>query len=197
MAKAAYTGINNIARNVSKIYTGVNGTARKVTKGYVGVNGIARQFWGDSVPKDYDEVYPGPTVNPSYLKNCWQLPLYVHKGPFTVNVTASGQTDPVRINIPEDGYVINNSLYKPDYNKIQLFVFFKDQPSASPSDLPYFDANTYFVEENNITYYLWIMQPRNRFEYESAIKESVRTAYGVTDNSYSQWEAAYIIFNKA
>ena len=51
MAKKAYYGINNIARNVSKIYVGVNNTARKVLKGYVGdANGVARLFFDDSTP---------------------------------------------------------------------------------------------------------------------------------------------------
>lgn len=45
MAKAAYIGVNNTARKVTKIYVGVNNIARKVVKGYVGVNGVARQFW--------------------------------------------------------------------------------------------------------------------------------------------------------
>lgn len=48
MAKKAYVGINDVARNISKMYVGVNGIARKVIKGYIGVNGIAKQFWGDS-----------------------------------------------------------------------------------------------------------------------------------------------------
>ena len=50
MSKKIYTGVNNIARNVSKFYVGVNGVARKVKKAYVGVNGVAQQFWGDSKP---------------------------------------------------------------------------------------------------------------------------------------------------
>ena len=47
MAKKAYGGVNNIARNGIKIYGGVNDIARKMVKGYAGVNGVARQFWGD------------------------------------------------------------------------------------------------------------------------------------------------------
>ena len=45
MAKKAYVGISDTARNVKNIYVGVGGVARKVVKGYVGVNGVARQFW--------------------------------------------------------------------------------------------------------------------------------------------------------
>lgn len=45
MAKKAYVGVNNIARNVKAIYVGVNGVARKVVKGYIGVNGVAQLFW--------------------------------------------------------------------------------------------------------------------------------------------------------
>ena len=45
MAKKAYGGVNNIARNGIKIYAGVNNVARNVVKGYAGVDGVARQFW--------------------------------------------------------------------------------------------------------------------------------------------------------
>lgn len=45
MAKKAYGGVNNIARNGIKIYGGVNNIARKIVKGYAGVNDVARQFW--------------------------------------------------------------------------------------------------------------------------------------------------------
>ena len=48
MAKKAYIGVSDVARNCSKMYVGVNDVARKVVKGYVGVNGVAQQFWGDS-----------------------------------------------------------------------------------------------------------------------------------------------------
>lgn len=50
MSKKLYTGVNGIARNVSKMYVGVNGVARKVKKAYVGVNGVARLFFDNSVP---------------------------------------------------------------------------------------------------------------------------------------------------
>jgi len=45
MAKKAYVGVSNKARQVKNIYVGVGGKARKVVKGYVGVGGKARQFW--------------------------------------------------------------------------------------------------------------------------------------------------------
>jgi hypothetical protein len=46
MTRAAYVGVDNLARNVKEIYVGVDGIARKVIKGYVGdENSIARQFW--------------------------------------------------------------------------------------------------------------------------------------------------------
>ena len=46
MAKKAYIGVENIARNVKNIYIGVNDVARKIVKGYIGdENGIARQWW--------------------------------------------------------------------------------------------------------------------------------------------------------
>ena len=45
MAKKAYGGVNDMARNGTKLYGGVNGVARKIIKGYCGVNGVARQFW--------------------------------------------------------------------------------------------------------------------------------------------------------
>lgn len=50
MGKKAYIGVNNVAKNVSKIYVGVNGVARNVIKGYVGVNGVARVFWDGGTP---------------------------------------------------------------------------------------------------------------------------------------------------
>ena len=46
MAKKAYVGVSNVARNISKMYVGVSGVARKITKAYVGVNGVAQQFFG-------------------------------------------------------------------------------------------------------------------------------------------------------
>ena len=57
MSKKLYTGVNNIARNVSKFYVGVNGVARKVKKAYVGVNGVARLFWDGGaqvIPDSWD-----------------------------------------------------------------------------------------------------------------------------------------------
>jgi hypothetical protein len=46
MTRAAYIGIDNLARNVKEIYVGVEGIARRVICGYVGdENNIARQFW--------------------------------------------------------------------------------------------------------------------------------------------------------
>lgn len=45
MSKAAYVGIDGLARKVKKMYVGVDGVARKVKKGYIGVDGIARQFF--------------------------------------------------------------------------------------------------------------------------------------------------------
>lgn len=197
MAKTLYVPVNNLSKETKKIIVPVGGVSKYAVKGYSSVNGLSKQFWGASEPKDYEEVYPGPTVNPSYLKNCWVMPLYVHQGPFTVKRTYNGVTETLNMNIPNDGYVVNNSLYQPDYIKIQIMVFFKDQPSVSPRDVSYwFDRDVYFKLENNIRYYQWILQPR-QYEWECAIKESVRTAYGETDSIYSQWEAPYIIFNKA
>ena len=48
MAKKAYVGVNNIARNIKSIYVGVNGVARKIKKAYVGVNGVAHLFYQPS-----------------------------------------------------------------------------------------------------------------------------------------------------
>lgn len=45
MAKKAYIGVSNVAKNIKKMYVGVNGVAKKVKKGYVGVNNIARLFF--------------------------------------------------------------------------------------------------------------------------------------------------------
>lgn len=63
MAKKAYVGINDIARNISKMYVGVNGVARKVVKGYVGVNGVAQQFWGDGSSAGFWFYYSAVTGN--------------------------------------------------------------------------------------------------------------------------------------
>lgn len=63
MAKKAYVGVSNVARNCNKIYVGVNDVARKVVKGYVGVDGVARQFWGgNAVPSIYSYLYPHANV---------------------------------------------------------------------------------------------------------------------------------------
>lgn len=45
MAKAAYIGVDNTARKISKGYIGVDGVAREIKKGYVGVGGVARPCW--------------------------------------------------------------------------------------------------------------------------------------------------------
>lgn len=55
MAKKAYGGVNNVARNIIKIYGGVNNVAQTITKGYAGVADIARQFWALSAWK-YDTI---------------------------------------------------------------------------------------------------------------------------------------------
>lgn len=49
MAKTAYIGVNNIARQANNIYVGVNGIARKASKIYIGdTNGKARLCWDQS-----------------------------------------------------------------------------------------------------------------------------------------------------
>lgn len=45
MARKAYVGVNNVARQAKKIYVGVNNVARKVKKGYIGVANVARLFF--------------------------------------------------------------------------------------------------------------------------------------------------------
>ena len=62
MAKKAYVGVSDVARNCSKIYVGVNNVTRKVVKGYVGVNGVAQQFWGDSDSLIFEYDYQDNTV---------------------------------------------------------------------------------------------------------------------------------------
>lgn len=49
MAKKAYVGVNNVARQAKKIYVGVNNVARKVKKGYIGVNNVARLFFSGTL----------------------------------------------------------------------------------------------------------------------------------------------------
>ena len=55
MAKKAYDGVDNLARNVIKVYGGVNDIAQTITKGYAGVEEISRQWWALSSWK-YDTV---------------------------------------------------------------------------------------------------------------------------------------------
>lgn len=50
MAKAAYIGIDSVARKVKKIYVGIDGVARKVKKAYIGVAGVARLFYSSGFP---------------------------------------------------------------------------------------------------------------------------------------------------
>lgn len=45
MAKKAYIGVNNIAKNVKDIYVKDNGELKEIIKGYVGVNGVAQLFY--------------------------------------------------------------------------------------------------------------------------------------------------------
>lgn len=45
MSKAAYVGVDGVARKIKKMYIGVDGVARKVKKAYVGVDGIAHMFY--------------------------------------------------------------------------------------------------------------------------------------------------------
>lgn len=67
MTKAAYIGINSVARKIKKMYIGVNGVARKVKKAYIGVNGVARLFWSA------DELTYKGTNPTSYGVGCQQL----------------------------------------------------------------------------------------------------------------------------
>jgi hypothetical protein len=57
MPQKCYVGVNNVARNVSKVYVGVNGVARNVIKGYIGVNGIAKCFFDNTGAPFYYGVY--------------------------------------------------------------------------------------------------------------------------------------------
>ena len=49
MTKAAYIGVNNTARKISKGYIGVDNIARKIKKGYIGINGVARPCWNNKL----------------------------------------------------------------------------------------------------------------------------------------------------
>ncbi len=57
MAKAAYTGVNGVARNVKSILIGVDGVARNVKSGYIGVDGAARQFFPGHIWEKYTVGY--------------------------------------------------------------------------------------------------------------------------------------------
>lgn len=48
MAQAIYRGIDNVAREVTKIYRGVDNVARQVKFGYRGISNVARRFYGNT-----------------------------------------------------------------------------------------------------------------------------------------------------
>lgn len=50
MAKKAYVGVNNVAKNISKMYVGVGNVAKKIKKAYVGVGDVAKLFFEESIP---------------------------------------------------------------------------------------------------------------------------------------------------
>lgn len=56
MSKAAYIGIDGVARKIKKMYIGVDGVARKVKKAYIGVNGVARLCYS-SGPTSYSGAH--------------------------------------------------------------------------------------------------------------------------------------------
>lgn len=56
MAKGAYIGIDNVARQIKKGYTGVEGKARKIKKAYIGIGGVARPFWSGGQVSYYGEI---------------------------------------------------------------------------------------------------------------------------------------------
>ena len=58
MAKKAYIGVNNVARQVKKGYVGVDGVARKIKKAYIGVGGVARPCWSSDALAYYGTITP-------------------------------------------------------------------------------------------------------------------------------------------
>ena len=57
----AYTGVDNVAREIKKSYTGVDNVARKIKCGYTGVDNVARKCFTGAIPanelKIGDSVY--------------------------------------------------------------------------------------------------------------------------------------------
>ena len=193
MAKTFYIPVNGQSKTPKKWYVPVNGLSKEAKKAYAPRNGIGKQFWPIEIP-DYEEVYIDPSLDPSWLY-IWEEPLYVHRGPFDVVITAPNWTRTDHVNIPSDGCVISNNLYKPDYIVEQLIVLFKQQPSVSAQSVYYnFDSSTYTVVKNGIQYWHWILQPR-QYEWEDKIRPSVRTSAGASARGNDAiWEASYIIF---
>ena len=193
MAKTFYIPVNGQSKTPKKWYVPVNGLSKEAKKAYAPRNGIGKQFWPIEIP-DYEEVYIDPSLDPSWLY-IWEEPLYVHRGPFKITRTTSSQVITDTINIPSDGCVISNNLYKPSYIVEQLFIVFKQQPSVSPQSVSsWLDSSTYNALFHGIQYWYWILQPR-QYEWEDTIRPSVRTAAGESARgNEAAWEAAYIIF---
>lgn len=62
MAKAIYTGVDNVARKVTQSYVGVNGVSRKVKSGYAGVENVARQCLSGGTPISESGLAVGDSV---------------------------------------------------------------------------------------------------------------------------------------
>ena len=193
MAKGFYVPVSGLSKKVKNWYVPVGGFSKEVKAAYCSVEGLGTQFWPTEIP-DYEEVYIDPSLDPSWLYIC-QEPLYVHRGPFTIKRTTQAGTFTDYINIPADGCVINNNLYKPSYIVEQLIVIFKQQPSVTPQSVySMFDRNVYTQYNHGKQYWYWLLQPR-QYEWEDTIKPSVKTIAGESaSGSAAIWEAGYIIF---
>lgn len=116
MAKKAYGGVNNIARNVTKIHGGVNNISRKIYKGYVGVKGVARQFWG-ILKKIFYINYPidyqvGTTYNVTERGNIektvrFAIQSYLYMDEYRVNIQT---TDNLKAHIEDIILTLNDTL---------------------------------------------------------------------------------------
>lgn len=127
------------------------------------------------------------------------MPVYVHKGSFTLKRRYTNSTgehvETINVNLPSDAVVVNRTLSAPSYIVFQLSVYFLTQPSVTPKSVcSWFDKNTYTTAKNNITYYMWMLQP-TQYTWETDIKSNKKTATGEADSLYANWELGYIAFD--
>lgn len=165
MAKAAYVGINDIARKVNNIYVGVNGVARKVVKGYVGVNGIARQFWGEeesdsgTITHDPDQYITGYITQPVYyILNQIEYTYYSRRS------------------VPVDDRSVYCTLrcFAENYSNSVYFIYLAQVQAGTQSDTHY--GRCIAISKTPFSYVVRKISgndPNNYDTYQSAIQETM------------------------